>query len=281
VYCLFLASGGSFQSGSRFVVHDRGKYTLTRMRVSTAFPFHLVRAVRYFTQEDSLMVWPALGVLKADLFQRGAADVSDSAPSQVGSGSDEFFGLREYCQGDNPRWIHWKRSAALAAPVVKEMSRPRPDVLYVILDTQLTSDSPDERPLREKMIRLAATLVEQAFRREYRVGLATAYSTRTVWLNAGAGIGQRVDILDAMACIDDNRLVSLSRVVTAIPARMLQFAQVVVIAPSPERLRGLAALRACCQHVRVITADELDAVYQDDLPAEPSQQPEPPGGKPA
>jgi uncharacterized protein (DUF58 family) len=165
--------------------------------------------------------------------------------------------------------------------VVKEMSRPRPDVLYVILDTQLTSDSPDERPLREKMIRLAATLVEQAFRREYRVGLATAYSTRTVWLNAGAGIGQRVDILDAMACIDDNRLVSLSRVVTAIPARMLQFAQVVVIAPSPERLRGLAALRACCQHVRVITADELDAVYQDDLPAEPSQQPEPPGGKPA
>ena len=44
------------------------------------------------------------------------------------------------------------------------------------------------------------------------------------------------DILDALACIDDNRQVSLSRVIAAVPARMLQFAQVVVIAPEPKEL---------------------------------------------
>ncbi len=285
-YCLYLPAAGSFQSGSRFVVHDRGKYTLTRMRLSTAFPFRLVRGNRYFAQEDSLMVWPALGTLKVDLFQRGAAEVSDFAPSQVGSGADEFFGLREYRQGDNPRWIHWKRSAAKQSPVVKEMSRPRPDVLYIILDTQLSASAAnarsrdsaktkpgqpsEEHATREKLIRLAATLTEQAFRREYRVGLATAYSSRPVCLPAGAGIGQRIAVLDALACIDDNREIGLARLIAAIPARLLQFAQVVVIAQDKDRLQGLTALGAACQHAQTITPEQVDAIFDDAVAVEPA-----------
>lgn len=275
-YCLYLPGGGSFQSGSRFVVHERGKYTLSRMRLSTTFPFHLVRASRVFHQEDSLMVWPALGLLKADLLQRGAAEISDAAPSQVGSGSDEFFGLREYRQGDNPRWIHWKRSAALASPVVKEMSQPRPEVLYVVLDTQLVDATDDGRQLREKMIRFAATLVENAFRREYRVGLAAACSGRTVALPAGAGIGQRCAILDALACIDDNRDIALARIVADIPGRMLRYAQVIVIALDSARAERAGALRGCCGRLRLISPRDVDQLYQDDLPSEPA----PPEGPP-
>ncbi len=263
-YCLWLRPGEVFKSGSRFAVRQRGRYELRRLRLSTRFPFSLLKAQRDVRQLSSLVVWPALGRLRRDPLAGGAAEISDGAPSQVRSGADEFFGLREYRQGDNPRWIHWKRSAATGAPVVREMSKPRPDVLYVVLDTQLADLSAGQRRLRERLIRFAATLIEYAFHREYQVGLAVAYSDRSVSLPAGAGRGNRTALLDVLAEIDQNTDRPFSATLAALPRWLLRHSHVVVIGADRQRLGDLVAIRTACRRLTVVTPDEVDGLFEDD-----------------
>ena len=266
-FCLHLSVEGTFQSGSRFLVHRRGHYVLGRMRLSTRFPFHLMRAYRDFAQEDKLIVWPRLGKLKLDLLARGAVEVSDAAPSAVGSGSDEFFGLREYRQGDSLRWIHWKRSAATGGLVVREMSKPRPEVLYVVLDTQLAGTDEAQREAREKRIRLAATLIENAFRREYRIGLALALHGRVVATVAQSARGQRRELFDLLAEVDDNREGPLDQVVAGINPRQVRYAHVVVIARQGLSTPLTRALATTSGRLTVLTDGQMDALFDDTPPA--------------
>ncbi|KPK78906.1 MAG: hypothetical protein AMJ81_14460 [Phycisphaerae bacterium SM23_33] len=271
-FCLYLPAGGSFKSGSRFAVRRRGRYRLAGLRLSTRFPFSLISARRDVQQKGSLVVWPALGTLRSDLLGHGAAEVSDAAPSRFRSGADEFFGLREYRQGDNPRWIHWRRTAAAGTPVVREMSKPRPDVLFVVLDTQLSDGSAEAFARRERLIRFAATLIEHAFHREYRVGLAAAYADRVLALPAAAGRGRRSQVLDALAELDENTHRSLADTLAALPRRLLWEAHVVAVAPEPARLTGLEDLRAACRRLTTVTADDLEAVFEDDPHSQARQE---------
>lgn len=270
-FCLHLSPEGTFQSGSRFIMHRRGQYKLSCMGLSTRFPFYLGKAYRDVPQEDKLIVWPRLGRLKLDLLARGAVEVSDAAPSAVGRGSDEFFGLREYRQGDSLRWIHWKRSAATGGLVVREMSKPRPEVLYVVLDTLLVGEGEVEREAREKRIRLAATLIENVFRREYRIGLALAMHGRVVATLAQAARGQRRELFDLLAEVDDNRDTPLDQVVAAINPRQIRYAHVVVIAQAGLSTPLMRALATSSGQLTVLTEGQLDAVFDDTPPATASE----------
>ena len=107
-YCLHLPGKGVFRAGARFAARRRGRILLKDLRLKSTFPFGLVCASRPVEQDASLVVWPAKGKLKKELLHRGAGATSSAAPSLASGGQDEFFGLREYRQGDNLRWIHWR-----------------------------------------------------------------------------------------------------------------------------------------------------------------------------
>ena len=268
-FCLYLPRGGVFKSGSRMVIRQRGRFRLVGLRLATRFPFALLRGSRDVAQADELIVWPALGRLKADLLARGAVEVSNAAPSQDRSGADEFFGLREYRQGDNPRWIHWKRTAAVGTPVVREMAKPNPDTLYVLLDPQLDSLAPPALAMRERLISCAATLIEHAFHREYRVGLATAYGAHGVGLPPAAGMGQRTALLDALAGIDAQTSGSFSAALAAMPRGQMGCAQVVLLTADPDRAARIFGGPSAWMRISVVSPRNLDEVFQD----EPEQEP--------
>ncbi len=272
-YCLYLPAGATFKSGSRFVVRRRGRFELHAIRLSTRFPFSLLRAQRDVLQDGALVVWPALGRLLVDPLSSGATEVSDAAPSQVRSGSDEFFGLREYRHGDNPRWIHWRRSAGSRMPVVREMSKPRPDVLYVVLEAHLQPDSPQARRERERLISFAATLIEHAFRRQFQVGLATCREGRPVALAARGGRGRRTELLDALADIGDGADGPACSAMAAVPRRLLRHAHVVLIAPGAPTAERLEGLRAACRRLTVVTPQNLSTYFRDDPHAPEAGEP--------
>ena len=48
-------------------------------------------------------------------------------------GSDEFYGVKEFRTGENPRWIYWRRSARTGTLVSKEMSQVAPPRLLVLV----------------------------------------------------------------------------------------------------------------------------------------------------
>jgi len=265
-YCLHLPAQGAFHSGGRFVARRRGRIRLQDLHVSTTFPFGLVTANKRVREEASLVIWCARGRLKHQFLHRGATETSQSAPSPATGGADEFFGLREYRPDDNPRWIAWRRSAMRSTPVVREMSRPLPDILWVVVDTFLDDVSDAAARTREKMLRFATTLIDHAFARGYQVGAAVAYSDRVAVFPPAPGVGQRNALLDALADVDANTKTPPAEMLGRIPRGRLRKAVVTVVTPSAARLTGtpLEAIRAECQHLGVVTEDQLEQIYEDD-----------------
>jgi uncharacterized protein (DUF58 family) len=270
-YCAHLAPRGRFRAGARFAARRRGRFRLRGVRLNTSFPFGLVEAHRRFEEEGSLVVWPARGRLRRQLLHRGAVESSSSAPSRVTGGQDEFFGLRDYREGDNPRWIHWRRSAGRAKPVVREMSRPLPEILWLVLDTH----GSDLRNLgeyrRERMLRFAATVIDYAFSRGYQVGLALGHSGGVRVLAPAGGRGQRRDLLDALADVALDSPHTLTDTLSHLRRSQLRQAQVVLLAARRSSVKEtpLLPVRLACRHLRVINEDDLEGFFDDDPLAVP------------
>jgi uncharacterized protein (DUF58 family) len=268
-YCAHLPGGGSFRAGARFIAGKRGRFELQSVRLKTLFPFGLIEAKKCFDEKSPLVVWPARGRLKRRLLHHGAVESSVSAPSGASGGQDEFFGLREYRDGDNPRWIHWRRSAGRSAPVVREMSRPLPEILWVILDTRQSQSSQAASSTRERMIRFAATLIDHAFSRQYKVGLALAYGDGPRIFPAGAGLGQRRSLLDGLADIGSNKKWRLGDAARLLGPAQLKEALVVAVTANrdPAQNESLWRIRRSCRHLEVISPENLEHFFDDPVPA--------------
>jgi uncharacterized protein (DUF58 family) len=263
-FCAHLPPEGTFRSGARFVVRRRGRTELTGVRVRSSFPFGLVAAWRIIRRRASLVIWPARGKLKRRMLHQGAVEVSTSPPTQVTGGQDEFFGLREYRSDDNPRWIHWRRSANRSVPVVREMCRPKPEILWVLLDTRLEDASPQAWSRRERRIRFAGTLIEHALARGYQVGLALSRGGKPIARPPAAGRGQMHLLLTALADVDDVPAPPLAGVVAALKRRWLQESQVVLVASRGSVESALRPLRSACRNYSVVSDGDLPGVFEDD-----------------
>jgi uncharacterized protein (DUF58 family) len=199
-------------------------------------------------------------------------ETSSAAPSPATGGQDEFFGLREYRPDDNPRWIHWRRSASRSQPVVREMARPQSEVLWVILDTRVTDSSASAHAAREKSLRFAATLIDHAFARGYKVGLAMAFRSGVATYPAAPGRGQRSALLDALALADDNTQWGLAETLGRLSRSALGQAQVIVISPAEEEppFGQLRAIRGACRHLSVLSGRRIEECFED-LPVPPPE----------
>ncbi len=264
-YCASLRPGQSYLVAARVLARKRGRGGLRTVRAQTEFPFGLFLASRRIHLQTPLIVWPARGRLTRRILYSGAAESSTSAPSQASGGQDEFFGLREYRAGDNPRWIHWRRSASRPAPVVREMCRPLPDTLMLVLDTYLHQVTDEAVRQRERLIRFAATLIDHAFSCAYQVGLATAHSDAVRLSPPNRGQAHMHRLLDTLAETDDNRRWRLEDILQALPRRGARQLEMVVITPAKQRAGPAAMkhLRSGERYFTLVTDARLDSIYQD------------------
>jgi hypothetical protein len=49
----------------------------------------------------------------------------------------DFYGIRSYRPGDSARWIHWRTTARVGTPMVREFEEPPQDHITVVLDALL------------------------------------------------------------------------------------------------------------------------------------------------
>jgi len=99
----------------------RGRASIDRIRLSTAFPFGLFRAWTYVHLRVDVLAWPA---------PRGRRDPPDeaatggSAPAVHRAGDEEWAGLREFRSGDSPRQVAWAAYARGRGLLVKTYQSP-------------------------------------------------------------------------------------------------------------------------------------------------------------
>ena len=158
----------------------RGKYRFNPARLSTSFPFGLMRG--WFTQPvtDHILVRPKLGHLIGrwqNLIQAERQGLAKTA-SRAGVNEGEFYGLRAWQHGDSQRWIHWRTTARLNELAVRQFEQQQKMTLAILVDLWCPNDSsksnaPD--PVIEKIISFVATFLESMCRQgNHQISLALA-----------------------------------------------------------------------------------------------------------
>lgn len=167
-YFLKLPAGRTQETAYRHVAHRRGRLRLSGFRLSTRFPFGLIQKSKDVIAPAELLVYPALCPVPRELL-RGFASRHGRGEHKWRSRRGEFFGLREFRQGDDPRDIHWRTSAHRGAPFLRETEDDEGQEVCLVVDN---GPAPEAERAFEQMVSLAASLACDLLNRGYRVGLA-------------------------------------------------------------------------------------------------------------
>lgn len=111
----------------------RGRVRLQGVRLETRFPLGLFCCSVEASIPAEMVVYPAVGKLRRDPW-RGRQFSSAATRRQRDVEQEDFYGIREYQHGDNPRSIHWRRSARTGQLVVRENASERTTQVVVLLD---------------------------------------------------------------------------------------------------------------------------------------------------
>ncbi len=173
----------------------------------------------------------------------------------LGTGT-EFYSIREYVPGDDPKRINWKATARYDSLIVNETEAERVTDVMIVLDTDVTLFGPAEVEMFERGVHAAASIARLLLRQGNRVGLVLQGRERG---SIPAGFGKRHErrILYLLADAKPGRAaVSTSYVMNLLASRMLPSrAQIVIISPllDPEMKEGVKQLTLAGYNMLVLS----------------------------
>lgn len=183
------------------LILKRGAYRFGPLSLTTVFPFALFFAKKQVYYNETLFVFPKLLSLKPSwrryLITR-TGGVSTTA-RRSGPSEGEFFGLREWQSGDSPKWIHWRTTARMNEPAVRQFEQQRRFDVCILLDAYDSSissgGSKSETQAEsdiEVAISLSATLIVQMLRSaSNRIVLSVATQDVQTVMGGGNQLGKR------------------------------------------------------------------------------------------
>ena len=138
----------------------RGRDRHVGFRIATRFPFGLFEKSREVPSEGELIIYPAVDPVQLPASPAGRHVGADST---LGRGhGDDYIGLKLLRDGEDPRDIHWRKSAAVGQLVMRERARDaRPDVVLGLDNVRPESakeewDNTFERKIRDVASRTVA-----------------------------------------------------------------------------------------------------------------------------
>ncbi len=134
-------------------IEHRGKYVLGPATVSSAMPLGLITSRKRVADTQVINVFPKLQPLRRDWRSRIQSRSGGSATTSRKSGVAEgdFFGLRSWKSGDSKRWIHWRTTARIGEPAVRQFEQQRRFDLCVLIDAYLPTATPPARSTPSKL----------------------------------------------------------------------------------------------------------------------------------
>jgi len=198
------SSVAAYQCQSR----RRGVFRLRNIHYSTRFPFGLFEQERWRQMPGEVAVYPRLGEIAPSFLGEVRALAESRRRTPLAHGEADFRGLREYRPGDNPRHIHWKSSAKLGVPLVREHEVALGERAMVVLDTRASASGEEALELA---ISFGASLARDMVRQRITVALA-AYAPSLMVLEVGNEAGLR-RLLEALARLEPDPRRSLSELV--------------------------------------------------------------------
>jgi uncharacterized repeat protein (TIGR01451 family) len=259
-----LAPGERATVTLRLLCTLRGAYELAWLQGATCFPAGFFKWGKKVRQGDRLLVYPRFTPL-ADFeipvgrnYQPGGIAVA----SQVGE-STEFFGTRDWREGDRVRDLHWPSSARTGTLIVKEFHEEYFIRLAMVLDVEVL-----KRGLQmqlESALSLAAGIADVLAKREYIIDLFAA-GPQVYHFQAGRALAHFDNILEILACIEGGGRLDMEALEAALIPEAPRLSAVVLIMMDwePKRAGLVRLLKSHGIAVRVLCM-RRDRSPQDDL----------------
>ena len=177
----------------------RGLTELDRFQLGTSFPFGFIKRAITDHRRDVLLIYPPVAHVDPGLLALcGSAELTGETLRPRPDGTDEFYGVKEYRPGDNPRWIYWRRSARSGTLVSKQMTQVAPPRVLVLVDTCLSERTPSAHAEVERCIAMAASLAAVALDQGLSVGLC-AWSREWIAIPPTRGKRHRDELLSMLS----------------------------------------------------------------------------------
>lgn len=188
-----LAPAETARAAYRLPTDQRGVFELGPLELRRGDPFGLAEASVQAAPATALTVFPHVDHIDAPALTRGHDPHAgtDHATALAPTGED-FYGLREYEQGDDLRRVHWKATARLDKLMIRQDQIPWQGRATVVLDLRQRVHSPASL---EVAVSAAASIVSACARRRSLLRLVTT----SVDSGFGAGAAHLDAILEQLA----------------------------------------------------------------------------------
>ena len=178
---------------------ERGRFEFTsvRARVADSLGFNLVE-LELPCPGEILFTPPFEELRDITIAPRRTKVYSGVVKARLGGTGVEFFGTREYYQGDEFRWIDWNATARLGRLITTEFEQERVADVGLILDARARADVVVEgESLFEYSVQAMASLARYFIKEGNRVGLLI-YGRYLDWTFPGYGRLQLVKLMEAL-----------------------------------------------------------------------------------
>jgi len=168
----------------------------------SSFPFGLVRKSSAMSRPATAVVLPRVVRIRPELIETlGSGGASGSVTTNRLGESEDFYGLREYREGESLRRIAWKPSARAGELLTRQFAAPSPRRLWIVLDVAGESDAVDDI---ERAVILAANAARQAHDAGFAVGLRV--SGTPVTHAPRTGVSHLLNLLRDLALVEPREL---------------------------------------------------------------------------
>ncbi|HEX7604167.1 MAG TPA: DUF58 domain-containing protein, partial [Polyangiaceae bacterium] len=140
----------------------RGRDVHVGFRIATRFPFGLFEKSREVPAEGELVIYPAVDPVP--LPPTGAGRLAGSEHSLGRGAGEDYIGLKTLREGEDPRDVHWRKTAALGQLVARERAREARPNVTIPLEVHKPAEGGDdwdnafERRIRDVASRAVAHL---------------------------------------------------------------------------------------------------------------------------
>lgn len=191
-------AGATVEVQTEITAYRRGPLVLAGGWVARRDPLGLFRALCHVPAPQTVLVLPRryplppLALPGQTQYQRGGVAMA----AGVGE-SEEFVALREYRRGDSLRRVHWRSTARLGEPIVKEFQ----DEFFVrhalVLDTFCEAS---RDLLFEEAVAVAASFACTVPDQDSLLDLMFV-GPQTVCVTSGRGVGHAQQMLEVLAAV--------------------------------------------------------------------------------
>ena len=173
------------------VYHRRGVYPHSRVTVTSAAPYGLLRSNRAVDLPGEVVVFPRVYDTQSPA-GRGLDMISGGrfrGSRRVNSGA-HFAGVRSWQAGDALKQVHWKTTARRGELMVKTFEEELGGRVSLLLDCE-----PDDSSLVEDAVRAAASLAVATLQEGHHLELVTSSDATALRLTPFSDEGELLDRL--------------------------------------------------------------------------------------